>query len=434
MIGGSMVVALGRATADESTLLGHIGRAVVAGPYGLEVTPGRLHAPGETAQATLVRVPQVRQTAAVLGTRAAGMWGYLHGVNEHGVAMGCTPLRTRLRQEEPGLLGPDLVRLTLERSASAIQAADVLTSLVRRHGLGAGQEIPAEGGHHASFLVADAREALLLEAGGQYWAVQEIHEVRAVCEAPTIRQDWDALAPGLATHVIEQGWWPEDGSKVDFAGALADAGPGDVGRALRSWGRATLRLEEMNGRADVLAVRRLLSELAAEDAQASASLGQALVGQPADQPASGVRLVVQLPAGSPPLAWWGLEPSAAGVYLPVPVVGELPEVFRRAVGDEGDESLAGRTARLLAAAADRPRRARLRAALEGLQAMYDSEAAEFALEAAGLRRQGDDAGLRRLAGSFAQHVWEEFAEVADGFLRASPREPEKELSSSVWIA
>jgi len=382
-------------------------------------------------------VPQVRQTSAVLGTRAAGMWGYLHGVNEHGVAVGCTPLRTRLRLDGPGLLGPDLVRLALERSQTALQAAEVLTSLVRRHGLGAGQESPAEAGHHASFLVADAREALLLEAGGRYWAVQEVSEVRAVCEASTIRQDWDAIAPGLSDHVMQQGWWPEDGSKVDFAGALGEDGQEDARRVMRSWGRATLRLEEINGRADALALRRLLTDLAAvEDGPAPSSLGQVLVRQSgrSGQSGSGVRLVVQLPAESVPLAWWGLEPSAAGVYLPVPVVGDLPEVFRRAVGEDGEESLAGRTVRLLEAATDRPRRARLRAAFEGLQAMYDSEAAEFAADAALLRRQGDEPGLRRLAGSFLQHAWEEFAEVADGLLRTSPHEPEKTLSSSVWIA
>src|SRR5262249_60691680 len=81
--------------------------------------PEHDHAPDETVRTESVRLPQVRRTHRVLGVRSAGLWGLYHGVNEHAVAAGVLPLRTRLAESGPGLLGTDLVRLVLERARSA---------------------------------------------------------------------------------------------------------------------------------------------------------------------------------------------------------------------------------------------------------------------------------------------------------------------------
>ena len=150
---------------------------------------------------------------------------------------------------KPGLTGPDLVRLALERCGSARQALDLLTDLLARHG---------ECGDH-NFLLADPHEAYTLEAAGRHWAAQEIHQVRAVGDAAVIRQDWYRLSAGLAGEAINSGWWPEDGSKLDFAGRPGRrASP--AGSALRRWGRTTRLLEEQNGHIDAAFLRRLLAD------------------------------------------------------------------------------------------------------------------------------------------------------------------------------
>ena len=123
-----------------------------------------------------VELPQVRQTATVLGSRPEGCWGFTHGVNEHAVAVAATSQCTRLTKESSGLLGTDLVRLTLERSENARQAVDHLTNLIERHGQSR-SGAKGEAGDNA-FLIADAREAFAVETAGRYWVYQQVGEVR----------------------------------------------------------------------------------------------------------------------------------------------------------------------------------------------------------------------------------------------------------------
>src|SRR5262249_20233426 len=158
-----MVVALARATVNGCTLLGHNCNRPRGEGQALARVPGRGFAPGETVQTTSLTIPQVRHTNTVLAGRSPGLWGEQQGVNEHGVAVGVTSIRTKLKNDQPGLTGTDLVRLALERAASARQAVDVVTDLIGRHGqsgfsAGAGGEE-----FDSSFLLADCREAFALE-------------------------------------------------------------------------------------------------------------------------------------------------------------------------------------------------------------------------------------------------------------------------------
>src|SRR5262249_358640 len=150
------------------TLFGHNCTRPIAQPHALRRQPGRAAAVGEKVQAQYLSLPQVRQTATVLALQAAGRWGYEAGVNEHGVASGLPPSHARLRPEQPGLTGTDLVRLCLERAGSTRQAVDLLTDLISRHGQGGGD--PGEPDH--AFLVADGEEAFAAEATGTHWAIQ----------------------------------------------------------------------------------------------------------------------------------------------------------------------------------------------------------------------------------------------------------------------
>ena len=396
-MGCEMATALPGATADGGALFAHKGDRPAGEGQALFWAPGRDHAAGEVVGLVRVTLPQVRRTHALLGARAAGAWGCLHGVNERGVAMGATPTQTRLRGESAGLTGADLVRLTLERAATAAQALQTLSDLVSRHGQGAYAGCPAEDDHDNAFLIADGREAYLLAACGSHWAVQQVAGVRALNEVCHLRQDWDRISPGLSALAIARGWWPEDGSKLDFAGAFARRD--DSGRVgYRWWGRATLLLEEHHGAVDQALMRRLLGEETPD----------------ANGPVTTAGLVAHLLAAADgvPVAWCSLGPADGGLYFPLPVFAEPPPAFR--ASESGDCELWRRVTR---DRKGRPLTAEARAALGELQARFDQTANEFTSEAAALKRGGDGEGLRRLAESFTQHNWERFEEMWDGLLR-----------------
>src|SRR5262249_4915147 len=139
----------------------------------LRLVPGRDFALGEKVHTQFLELPQARKTHSVLGSHLPGSWGYLQGLNEHRLAIGCAPYRTKLRSRCPGLLGTDLVRLALERCRTASQAVAFLADMVERHGQGVfphGLD-PSQGDH--GFLIADPNEAFVLETSGNYWASQE---------------------------------------------------------------------------------------------------------------------------------------------------------------------------------------------------------------------------------------------------------------------
>lgn len=157
---------------------------------------------------TYLEIAQVPDRHAVILSKPAWCWGAEMGVNDAGVVIGNEAIFSRHASLKPALLGMDLVRLGLERAASSAQAIEIITELLEVHGQGG----PAGFAdrrfcYDNSFLVADAREAWVLETAGRSWAARRVQKRRAISNQLTLREmperasaDSRAEADFAATH------------------------------------------------------------------------------------------------------------------------------------------------------------------------------------------------------------------------------------------
>jgi len=154
-----------------------------------EWTPAADHDPEARALTTYVDLPQATHTHATVVSRPWWMWGAEMGANEHGVAIGNEAVFTKESTSlEPGLLGMDLLRLALERAASARDAVELIVDLLEQHGQsGRCSAEHQRFTYHNSFLVADRDNAIVLETAGRQWATEEVtRRARSISNGLTI--------------------------------------------------------------------------------------------------------------------------------------------------------------------------------------------------------------------------------------------------------
>ena len=187
----------------------------------LEMSPARRG--GGALKLTYLTIPDAPQTRACLLSRPFWMWGAEMGANDRGVVIGNEALHAATpAQRRRALTGMDLVRLGLERGATAAQAVEVITGLLEAHGQGGGCGHLGRFYYHNGFIVADPAEAYVLETVGRDWVVEKVRDVRALSNAYSIGAGFDRISDGLATLARETGWAGPDG-RFEVADRLIDA-------------------------------------------------------------------------------------------------------------------------------------------------------------------------------------------------------------------
>ncbi|XP_059621805.1 secernin-1 [Phlebotomus argentipes] len=132
------------------------------------------------------------------------------GANERGVALG---LCYAANEAPGGLAGVELVRLGLERGATAAQAVEAIGALVEKHGQ-EGKDAP-----RSAFVACDAGEAWLLSVVGNLWAAERLTEGFHACpRGLNVRTRIDKSCADLRDKAQSLGVW--DGSG-DFSFAAA---------------------------------------------------------------------------------------------------------------------------------------------------------------------------------------------------------------------
>jgi len=204
-------VALGDSTADGSVILAKNSDRPPMEAQPLVQFPRMDHGQKDTVKCTYLEIPQAPVTYAHIGSRIWWTFGYEHGMNEHGVAIGNEAVWSREPAEpKPGLLGMDLIRLGLERGRSAYEAMHVMIDLLQRHGQGGEAEMAGEWGdarNENSFIIADTTEAWVLETAGRYWVAKRLTSgVYSISNVYSIENEWDEAHPDLVQHAIDAGW------------------------------------------------------------------------------------------------------------------------------------------------------------------------------------------------------------------------------------
>ncbi len=234
------LVAVGGETASGTTLFAKNSDRKAGECQPFLQFPEAWHPPGARVRCTHIEIPQVEHSFRVMGHSPWWVWGFEHGVNEHGVALGNhTVFSKDPVEEQPGLIGMDLVRLALERSRSAREAVETIATLLEAHGQGGSAFAPGAAGYHNSFSIADPREAWLLETTGRRFAARRARR-DALSNHLCLGSDWELGSRDLASYARERGYC-EASDRLDLAAAYRNPGvPGRISEGRRRRSRELL--------------------------------------------------------------------------------------------------------------------------------------------------------------------------------------------------
>ena len=207
-------VALPNATTTGTTLLAKSADTEVNECQVLERHSSRDWPAGAMVRVTHRMIPQARRTHDCLINRSFWLYGAEIGLNEHGVAIGNEAVFTNNYDEADGVNLIDLLRIMLERASSAREALQVAADFLREFGQGGNCELRGNSHFDGGFIIADPREAWVLETAGREWAAKKLLDVGAISNMLSITDDWD-----------ESSLSGEDGPKANFRARFAEMGP-----------------------------------------------------------------------------------------------------------------------------------------------------------------------------------------------------------------
>ncbi|UJG43276.1 MAG: C69 family dipeptidase [Candidatus Heimdallarchaeum endolithica] len=210
------IVAVGNATKDGSVIFGKNSDREPNEVHAIEYY-SRKKNEEETVRTTYITIPQVKETYEVLLLKPFWMWGCEMGSNEFGLTIGNEAVWTKMPYRKIGLLGMDLMRLALERTKTASEALTLITEFLEKYGQGGpGGYTDKKLFYHNSFIIADKKEAWVLETADKFWIAEKVKGVRTISNSITIRKDYDLIHPELIDYAIKKGYCKSE-DDFDFA-------------------------------------------------------------------------------------------------------------------------------------------------------------------------------------------------------------------------
>ncbi|MGQ9479365.1 MAG: C69 family dipeptidase [Thermoproteota archaeon] len=250
------LVVLGDSTKDGVTIFAKNSDREPNEPQALEFYP-RMEHDEEFVNCTHIKVPQVKETYAIIISRPVWMWGAEMGVNEFGLTIGNEAVFTKEEKLEKGLTGMDLIRLALERCRSSFEALKLIVDLLEKYDQGGNCGFRSKLYYHNSFIIADPREAWVLETAGKYWVAEKVKDVRSISNALTIKNKWDLASEGIVEHAIEKGWCKDD-KDFDFAKCFSDFFYTHFARGRERYAYTQGLLKQKTGEIDISLIKQIM--------------------------------------------------------------------------------------------------------------------------------------------------------------------------------
>ena len=208
-------VALADATLDGGLIFGKNSDRPQGEIQDVVACPAQDYPANSFIQCTYLQIPQLEHSCATILSKPRWMWGAEMGANEHGLVIGNEAVWTTQAYSESGLLGMDLLRLGLERAATARQALDVIVALLDDFGQGGNCAEHGSMNYHNSFLMADKNEAWVLETAGKVWVAERITcGTRSISNMLSIRNKGDLRHPQLDNAMHAEGLTDFDFAQV----------------------------------------------------------------------------------------------------------------------------------------------------------------------------------------------------------------------------
>lgn len=245
------LVVMGNQTESGNIIFAKTSDRDVNEGQGLLHVPRMKHPKGAEVKCTYRSVPQVEETFSVLLSKPFWIWGAEMGTNEFGVTIGNEAQFSKYPQESnPSLIGMDFIRIALERTKTAKEALELMIEYLEKYGQAGNCGYEGEFHYFNGYIIADTKEAYLLETVGRMWIVEKVKNYRTISNALSIEEEYDLIHPELISFSKKKGWTKKN-KTFNFARDYSDTVFTKFGKGRERQCRTTELIREFNRKLSV---------------------------------------------------------------------------------------------------------------------------------------------------------------------------------------
>jgi len=221
----------------------------------------------------------------------------------------------------------DLVRLGLERGKTAREALNAIATVVEKHGQfgSASPTRGVSGAYHNSFIIADPKEAWILETAGSHWVAKRVSKgSTSLSNGVSLGTDFELTSATAVRHAVDRGWWPAEKIKqFHFQHAYMKGVKPEEKIVTRVHSRAACSRRVMQEKADRIDVRWMMHVARSPGINMNAT-------------ASGSVAVLPDTDDELPVYWWCAAVPSCSCFIPFFIHGTGPPEIVSTAGMHGN--------------------------------------------------------------------------------------------------